>query len=144
MSSNNGRFNTGFGINQLVNQVREDPNLTPEEKEYTFTGLKSENEVQVYSEVAGLMRRLLNHPEFDLQDVRDPNGNRLQPNEYKGETITGVRGRLPVGTLKVRESSRSTSNPAAIITWKSGQNETSNPEDIEDHDASEELEADDD
>ena len=140
MASNAGSVNLG----QLVDNVREDPALKPEEKEYTIIGTKAEDEVQVYSEVAGMMRRLLVHPEFTLLDVRDLEGNRLKPGEYNGETITGIRGRMPVGCLKLRGSSRSTSNPAAIITWRSGQNGTSNPEDVEAHDVSEEVAAEDD
>lgn len=131
-------------IDELISNVREDPNLKPGEKQFTFSGTKADDDHQVYVEIAGMMRRLLVHPEFTLLDVRDLEGNRLTPGEYNGETITGIRGRMPVGCLKLRGSSRSTSNPAAIITWRSGQNGTSNPEDVEDHDVSEEVAAEDD
>lgn len=131
-------------IDELVGSVREDPNLIPEEKEFTFTGVKSNREVQVYAEIAGMMRRLLVHPEFTLQDVRDLEGNRLKLDEYDDETVTGVRGRIPVGCLKVRASSRSTSGYADIISWERNRDRTSNPEDVEDHDVSEEHESDDD
>lgn len=55
MASNADSVNLG----QLVNNVREDPALKPEEKESTITGTKAEDEVQIYSEVTKLMRRLL-------------------------------------------------------------------------------------
>lgn len=129
---------------ELVNNVREDPNLIPEEKQFTFTGVKSSSEVQVYTEVAGMMRRLLNHPEFVLQDVRDLEGNRLTPDEYDGETVTGVRGRISVGCLKVRASSRSTSGYAEIISRQENRDGTPDPEDVEDHDVSEGVAAEDD
>ncbi len=131
-------------IDELVANVREDPHLLPEEKEFTFTGVKSNSKFQVYSEVAGMMRRLLAHPKFTLQDVRDLEGNRLNPDEYSGETITGVRGRLPVGTLKVRASSRSTSGYAEIISRQENRDGTPDPEDVEDHDVSEGVAAEDD
>ena len=105
-------------IDELVGSVREDPNLISEEKEFTFTGVKPNREVQVYAEVAGMMRRLLVHPEFTLQDVRVLEGHRLNPDKYAGEMVTGVRGRVPVGCLKLRESPRSTSSPTDIISWR--------------------------
>ena len=130
-------------IDELINNVREDPDLKPGEKQFTFSGTKADDEHQVYVEIAGMMRRLLAHPEFILQDMRDIEGNRLSPEEYAGETVTGVRGRCPNGLLKERASSRSTSGYAEIISWEENRDRTSNPEDVEDHDMSEELEADD-
>lgn len=105
-------------INELISNVREDPNLMPEEKEYAFTGVKPNGEVQAYTEITGMMRRLLVYPAFIVQDVRDLQGNRLALNEYDGQTITGVRGQLPVGTLKVQNSSRLTNSPTDIISWR--------------------------
>ena len=131
-------------IDELVNNVREDPVLEPEEKEFIVRGTKADDEMQVYTEIASLMRRLLTHPEFRLQDVRDLNGRRLSPEEYTGETVTGVRGRIPVGCLKVGASSRSTSRHADVVSRGNGRDEDSDSVSVQEHQATRDLGADDD
>ena len=131
-------------IDELVNNVREDPALKPEEKECIIRSTKADDEAQVYTGIGSVMRRLLTHPEFRLQDLRDLNGHRLSPEEYTGETVTGVWGRIPVGCRKVRASSRSTSHHADIVSRASGRDEDSTTVSAQEHQVNEEGEADDD
>lgn len=112
-------------INELVSNVREDPALEPEEKECIIRSTKADDEMEVYTEIGSVMRRLLTHPEFIRQEIRDLNGNRLSPEEYTGETVTGVGGRIPVGCLKVGASSRSTSHHADVVSRGNGRDEDS-------------------
>ena len=120
MSSNNGRFNTGLGINQLVNQVQEDPNLNPGEKETCIRFAKPDDIAHVYTEEAGITRRLLRYPHFNLEEWRVVNGNvwgkRIGANDYNGETVTGVQGHVPVSSVKLQASPRSASGHARIVS----------------------------
>ena len=120
MSSNNGRFNTGFGINQLANQVQEDPNLNPGEKETCIRFAKPDDVAQVYTEEAGITRRLLRYPHFNLEEWRVVDGNvwgkRIGVNEYNGETVTGVQGHVPIPSMKLQASPRSASGHARIVS----------------------------
>lgn len=131
-------------IDELISNIREDPDLKPEEKQFIVSGTKADDEVQVYTEIASMMRRLLAHPEFIRQDLRDLNGDRLSPEEYHGEPVTGVRGRLPVGCLKVRASSRSTATHADIVSRWNYQKKDGDTVSVQEHQVDTESEVDDD
>lgn len=107
-------------LKELVNAVREDPELTPDEKETSITFTKSDERACVYTEEAGLMRRLLHHPAFDAAELHvttdDVWGKHVELHAFSGGTITGVRGYIPIGTLKVRSRSRSTSGHASVVS----------------------------
>ena len=57
-------------LETLLEAVREDPHLTPEEKETTITFAKPNDRALVHTEEAGLIRRLLQHPAFDTAELR--------------------------------------------------------------------------
>jgi len=100
---------------RLVEAVAEDRRLGPEEKETLLRFVKTEDRVWVYSEERGLMRRLLQHPEFRLESLRvvteDSWGEHIDPDDFDGGSITGVDGWLPIGVLSLK----TTSQHAAIV-----------------------------
>lgn len=104
---------------RLVEAVAEDRRLGPEEKETLLHFVKTEDRVWVYTEERGLMRRLLQHPEFRLESLRvvteDSWGNHVDPDDFDGGSITGVDGWLPIGVLSLKTTSRTTSQHAAIV-----------------------------
>jgi hypothetical protein len=104
----------------FVDAVAEDRTLSPEEKQTTFQLTKSEDSVSVYTEERGLMRRLLQHPEFELESLRVVTegswGNYIDPDDFEGGSITGVKGSVPVGALSLKTSSRKTSQHSAIVS----------------------------
>jgi len=103
----------------LTDGVREDPDLTPAEKEVSVTFTKERGCAVVYAEVAGVTRRLLAHPLFEAETLRVSgegyHGARVVPDEFDGGAITGVRGTIPIGTLKVRAASRKSSQWADVV-----------------------------
>jgi DNA-binding transcriptional ArsR family regulator len=90
------------------------------EKETTFGFAKCDDYARVYTEEAGIARRLLKHPEFATTELRVNTDNewglRRSPDEWFGGVVTGVKGYLPIGALKVLAQSRSTSGHASVVS----------------------------
>lgn len=103
--------------------VREDPALLPEEKETTIRFGKDEDRATVFTPEAGLMRRLLNHPEFEVHGILLEAGGEVESVEQlhaDEDAVVGVRGSVPVGALKVSARSRSTSGHASVVSRAGG------------------------
>lgn len=105
---------------ELWKYISEDEYLTPEEKETSINLTKPETQFGIYTEEGGLMRRLLQHPNFDCETLRittkDSWGKRVDPDDFEGGVITGVDGWLPIGVLTIGTSTRSTSSHAEIVS----------------------------
>lgn len=105
---------------RLLENVREDPDLSPAEKETQFRWARDEHTAHVYTENTGLLSGLLLHPEFEVTELRvsdeDRFGARVMPNEYDGGKVTGVKGRLDIGALKVLGTARSTKQHSKVIS----------------------------
>jgi hypothetical protein len=103
----------------LLDLVREDPDLAPQEKETTLRFAKDENRVAIYTAEAGIGRRLLAHPRARIEGVTVVD-NDVRPTvsvgEVNGRDIVAVRGSLPVGALKVRRTSRETDEHAPVVS----------------------------
>lgn len=105
---------------EIIDGFREDPDLTPVEKETNLGFAKCDDYARVYTEEAGIGRRLLKHPEFATVELRintdDALGVRLSPDEFSEGVVTGVKGFIPIGALKVSARSRSTSEHASVVS----------------------------
>lgn len=88
-----------------LSNVREDPALAPEEKQTMYTRTKVDDGYNVYSEEGGVMRRLLPHPEADVEPDRVVDGN-----------IVAVKGTIPNSLHKVMEKPRKDNSSAETIT----------------------------
>lgn len=124
--TSNAQFNTGIGINQILDRVQEDPNLAAEEKGTHIYFAKPEDVAHIYTEERGITRRLLRHPHFDLEEWRvvdgDVWGKRIGANNYNGEIVTGVQGYVPTGCIKIQSSPRSTSWHSRVVSRGNGRN----------------------
>lgn len=85
--------------------VREDPKLMPEEKEYHYYGSKIDGKVNVFSDIGSMMRDMIKHPEIDVEADREVDGN-----------VVAVRGTMPIGLLKNMGQSRDSDNLSDIIS----------------------------
>lgn len=85
--------------------VSEDGSLSPKEKETHFRWSKVDENVHVYSDVAGVINRLLHHPEF-LETGRT---------EIQGQVVA-IWGQLPLGVLSVSKSPRSSGSHADVVS----------------------------
>ena len=104
---------------ELRDLVREDPDLTPAEKETALRFAKDEDRATVFTAEAGLTRRLLAHAEFAVEEVVLADGSHaphVEALDASEDAVVGVRGTLPVGCLKVRASSRSPGGHARMVT----------------------------
>ena len=102
---------TGRGMTDVLEQVKEDPELLPCEKETTFSFAKDEDRARVHTDEAGLMRRLLQHPEFEITELRlhTQVGYRYVDCEQdltECDSVIGVKGSIPVTALLVKSASR--------------------------------------
>jgi len=103
----------------VADLVREHPDLTPAEKETTIRFAKGDDRATVYTAEAGLTRRLLAHPNAEVEDVNVLENGGTRPvdlSEVSGRDIVGVRASVPVGALKVRVSSRSAPGHAEVVS----------------------------
>lgn len=102
-------------MNELVGAVEEDTSLQSVEKETTLTFSKADDCASVYTEEAGLMRRLLRHPHFEIESLRGSNGQRIAPSDFNEGSITGVDGRIPITAMVLQTSLRATSQHSAVV-----------------------------
>lgn len=102
--------------------VRADPDLVPEEQEFIVRFAKDESTATVTTEIPSTVRDLLRNREFAVEWVRisdeDRFGARLTPDSYgsDGAPITGVKGNIPIGALKVLARSRTKDWPSLVVS----------------------------
>jgi len=106
---------------QLVeNWERDDPRLAPEEKETTIRFAKDEDRATVHTDEAGIGRRLLAHPDAEVEELTvldDDSVRRLTPDEVNDDHApVGIRASIPIGTLSVRSSPRKSAQHSAVIS----------------------------
>jgi hypothetical protein len=102
-------------MSELVEEVEEDASLHSVEKETTLNFTKVDDRVSIYTEEAGLMRRLLRHPHFEIESLRGSKGKRIAPNDFEQGPITGVKGSLPIAALVLQTSLRANSQHSAVV-----------------------------
>lgn len=104
---------------RVLDNIRTDPDLQAGERNVGFVSHAAADALTVDVEVPSLVRRLLLHPEFDVEQIRvsdaDRFGARMPLSEYREGDVTGVRGRLPVGCLKVSESPRNRAPWSTVV-----------------------------
>lgn len=99
-------------LSRLLDNIKTDPDLQPVERQVAFVSDGASDVFQFDVEEPTLMRHALLHPESTIHAIRvsdaDRFGARMPPEEYREGAVTGVKGEIPVGTVKVSASSRST------------------------------------
>ena len=108
-------LNPGEADPDPVERVGEDADLLSAEKETTITFAKDDDRARVFTAEAGLMRRLLAHPDAEVSAYALEGGN-TTPDEWGGETIVGVTSTLPLRYLSVLSEGRSNDQHARIIS----------------------------
>jgi len=105
---------------RLLENVREDPDLSPGERETQVRWARDDDRVHVYTESTALLSSLLLHPEFAVEELRvsdeDRFGARVRPSEYQGGEVTGIGGTLDIGALKILGTARSTKQHSKVIS----------------------------
>lgn len=105
---------------EVVDAVREDSRLNPGEKETTFRFSKIEDVVEVFTDEAGLLRRLLVHPESEVDFLNVLDGDERHTIEdvrdYSGGDVVSGALEVPVGVLQVKLNPRSDRAHSSIVT----------------------------
>lgn len=85
--------------------IAEDGSLAPPEKETQFRWSKTEKRVHVQTQMAGVMNRLLHHPEFEETNRRVVEGD-----------VVALWGTLPLGVLSIGSNPRSSGSHADVVS----------------------------
>ena len=106
----------------VENWDREDPDLTPAEKETTFRFSKDDDLIHIHTDEAGLGRRLIQHPESIIDEVTTLVGGvklRANPHEVPDDCeIVGLRCCLPIGALSVITTPRKSSQHSRVVSHR--------------------------
>lgn len=99
-------------LSRLLDNIKTDPDLQPVERQVAFVSDGDSDVFHFDVEEPTLMRHAILHPEAKVHEIRvtdaDRFGARMSPEEYREGAVTGVKGEIPVGCVKVSASSRST------------------------------------
>lgn len=105
---------------RVLDNIRTDPDLQAIERNVAFVTHADADTFAVDVEVPSIMKRLLLHPAFETQEIRvsdaDRFGARMQVEEYRDGYVTGVRGRIPVGCMKISAEPRSQSTWSPVVS----------------------------
>lgn len=85
--------------------ITEDPQLASHEKETTMRINKQEEKVVIFSEIASVIRGLLERDDFEVIDKRTVD-----------EDTVAVKGTLPLGVLKIQQNERKHGKYAKIVS----------------------------
>lgn len=88
-----------------LDAITEDDRLQTFEKETTIRWSKVDDTVHIHSDMAGVCRRLLQHPEFTLEDYSGT-----------GDDVNSVRGTFPLGCLSIGVKPRKTGSHADVVS----------------------------
>lgn len=106
-------------VNPLAGQVASSSPLKLFERETSILFSGDDDEARVESRQLSVTRRLLNYPHFDpdtLHILVDGNIKNIDPDEYDGEEIIGVRGNTPIGALKLGSDVRTSGGYADVVS----------------------------
>lgn len=106
----------------LVENVENDPNTATEESGFTVSFVKADERARVSSSIASQVKRLLGHSDFELKNFqvyndKDDSYTIIRDiNHYDGGGIVAVKGYIPIESIKINSTPRSTRSYANIIS----------------------------
>lgn len=124
MSSQTTEETAGPTREDLVDETRADPGLTPAERETTIGFAVDEAEARIHTEEASLIRRLLSHGDVRIDALGIFDGDRRHTRtlgEVLAEdgpdgSVVRLKGRLPVRYLTVGSVGRSHDEHAPVVS----------------------------
>jgi hypothetical protein len=103
----------------VADAVREDPELSPAEKETTIRFAKDRDGARVYTEEAGLIRRIMRHQHADIRGLTELRDGDRRPvvalEDWSGAPVVGVEATVPVGALQIKSRPRAGAGHAAVV-----------------------------
>lgn len=107
---------------EITEHVGTDPELSAGEKEMSIGFTKKSDEATFFTAIASQVRRALTHTDFDVGELyvyNESNENRwtTTTEEFDGEgQVVGLKANLPIESLKIQSSPRTTRSYAQIIS----------------------------
>lgn len=108
---------------RMIDSVSEDSDLIPEEKETAIHMAKDQSRITVFSAEGSIMKRLLAHPEFEIDHIRQTtsDGKVDIREDFEGEfdgrrSTVAVKGSMPVGALFIKSKSRKSTGHANVVS----------------------------
>ena len=102
--------------------AKSDPEAAKKEKEFSIGFAKPDEMATVDASIRSMIKRLLLHSDFipEYLTVYDEDENRyrnIEYDEFEGEgSIVFVKGKIPIESLKINSSPRSTRSYAQIVS----------------------------
>lgn len=116
----------GQTLDDLAERCETTTDLETFERETSFHFSRADDRADVYSEEKAICKRLLMHPEFDLEMYTtshpDAPQQSIDVEEYhenghdKRKPVYAVKGTIPIGCLKVAHKSRQSSGHADVVS----------------------------
>lgn len=111
---------------RMIDSVNEDDDLLPQEKETTIRMARDQTEITVFSAEGSVSKRLLAHPEFEIDHIRQKTSDSKVDidaedlaEEFDGRRRTvAVQGTMPVGVLTIKSSSRQSTGHAPVVSGR--------------------------
>lgn len=109
-------------IEQAVDYVKTDPNLTSEEKEFSVAFTKQDEKASFHTSIRSQITRALKHSDIEESSITVYNKDsdtykRTTVAEFDGSgIIVSFVGKVPIESLKINSSPRSSRSYASIIS----------------------------
>ena len=113
-------------INEIENSFTTDPYREPFERETRFMWSAETDYVDVYTSEKSLMRRFLNHTEFQLERLEASYGERGShgvavsdiDTDWNGEDVYSLSGTIPISYVVVKSTPRTSGGHAEVVSRK--------------------------
>lgn len=86
-------------------EYSDDPELEPQEKQFSVVGTKNNNRVRIHSEIGSVTRRVCQHPEAKIERKRERDG-----------TVVAVTATLPVSCLSIKGKPRANDHWGQVVS----------------------------
>lgn len=86
-------------------EFKDDPELLPEEKQFSITATRRDGWATVHSEISSVSRKLVNHDDVVILEVREKEG-----------VVHAVTVSLPINCLLITASGRQTATWCDIVS----------------------------
>lgn len=108
---------------RMIDSVSEADDLVPMEKETSIHFAKGDDRLDVFTAESPVMKRLLAHPEFEIESIRQTTSDQeitiredFEENFDGRRSTVGVQGTMPIGVLWIKSESRQDTGHARVAS----------------------------
>jgi len=108
---------------KIAEHCKTDPRSQKQEQEFSINFTKDQEKASVYTTISSQCKRLLNHTDVEITNISTFDSESdtykdMTPDEFQddGRIVWGVRGKVPIESLKIQATPRGTRSYAAVIS----------------------------